>query len=429
MTGPRRKRLFGPLFYSTLVCAALVLIYVGAIQVAGWLDQRWRAMAERDEIEALTKGLRSSDVNLSERSARALLSKGPEVYRPILIEATHDPNDVVRATACQILGEGHVDSTEALGVLIEAASDRYEPVRLYAAEGMVRLVRMSTVPGRRDEARRALRRLLKDSSSNVRAVAAGSMEVFGPDPEIAADLTRAFDEIDRSVRLAAARSLIRINGPDDPAAARVLIAMAAAPEAVADRSDVLRAINMMSPPIRGRAAEAMAGLIRNADPDVLPDLLAAIAEAGTWARAAEPAMESLLDHPETDIRAQAAFAILAVECPENAQNLTAGGPAGASVGSMGSVPATSPTAGTHLSPKAASILARVMGDVSIPIELRRNAVALIRSAEASAITQATSALVRQLADPDPAVRGFALHLLEQIIDEAPVAIPSAEASR
>jgi len=430
MPGPRR-RLFGPLFYSTLVGAALVLLYVGALQVPGWFDDGWRSIAERQEIRNVTQATRSPDATIRELAVRHLIAKGPEVCRPILVEMARAPDDEVRGLAFRLLSEGNVDPSEALGLLIEAAGDRYDPARIYAAEGMGRFAGLSTA-GRREAARRALRKLLKDPSTGVRISAAGALGTFGPDPEIAADLVGALRDEDRSVRLAAAGSLIRINGPDDPSAARALIEMAAVPEPVSDRRDVLREIGRMSPPVRDRAAGALAVLVRAADSEILADLLAAIAEAATWARAVEPALEPLLDHKEPDIRARAALAIVAIECPEAAQGLKVGSPGttgGPGAGSMGFASPEGPSAGPQLGPKAGAILARVVGDGMIPRELRMNAAILIRSAGAPAITRATPPLVRQLADPDPAVRAVALGLLGELLIEAPASLPPEDPSK
>lgn len=427
MPGPRR-RLFGPLFYSTLVGALLVLIYVGALQVPDWLGDRWRSFAERRQIEELTQGLRSPDEKVRQQSAWALLLKMPEVYRPILHEAARDPNDEVRALVCQHAVAGRVDPVEALDLLVGLADDRSESVRVFAAEGMGRLVAMSTVGDRREEVRRVLRRYLKDSSPKVRAVSASSIGALGRDPEVADDLIAALDDDDRSVRLAAARSLIQVKGPDDPSAVRALIAMVSIPEAVADRRDILRAISTVSPPIRDRAAGMLAHLIRTADPDTLPDLLATVAEAGTWAKGAEPALESLLDHPEPDIRALAALAIFAVECPGIAQFLPLGNSDGMTKECM--LPGfNGPARRSLISPKAEAALARAIGDPMIPKDLRMNAVALIQMAGPSAITRVTPALVRQLADPNPAVRLIALELLGQLLDRAPAALPTTDASK
>ncbi len=83
MPGPRRRR-FGPLFYSTLVGAFLVLIDVGMLQAPSWLGDRWRSITERRQIEELTQGLRSPIASVREQSGRTLLVKGSQVDRLIV---------------------------------------------------------------------------------------------------------------------------------------------------------------------------------------------------------------------------------------------------------------------------------------------------------------------------------------------------------
>ncbi len=257
------------------------------------------------------------------------------------------------------------------------------------------------------------------------AIIGRSLGTYDSDPAIAPDLIGALSDDDRSIRLAAARSLIQHGGPDNPSAARVLIAMATTPEPVADRCDVLRAIRSMSPATRDQAAMAYADLIRGADPKVLPDLLTAIAGAATWAKFVVPVIEPLLDHTDPNIRARAGLAIFAFECPGIAESLPF---ASSSTMIKEAIwPGSNYSAPESLvSPKARTILGRVIGDPMVSKDLRRNAVELIQMVGPSAITRVTPALVRQLADPNPAVRQAALELL---LDRAPAALPTADASK
>lgn len=455
MSRPRR-RLFGPLFYSTLVLALLVVIYAAILHAPGWFERLARSSAERQVVASLPAALRASDPLARERAAQLLMARGPDVYRPILREAVRDPRGEVRAMACRLIVQGWGEPAEVVPVLIVAAGDGDEAVRLEAAQGLGRLARGGRMPGGpgsptaapvgsdaalRDDAIRTLRRLLKDRSSLVRAEAAGPLSLFGRDPAIAADLDAALGDADRAVRLAAAQALRKVNGPDDPAAARALVAMVEDPDAVPDRAEVLRVIKTMGESVQDRAVAALVGLLSSAEPDVLPDVIATLPEAGPRARSAVPALEALLDRGEPGLRAGAAMALLAIESPEDYQALYSAAPGGllmASMGSMGGgggmvmmpgAGTASPPAGGHPNPRVVAILARIVGDAASPLEMRQNALGLIQSAGASAAAQTSATLVRQLADPDPNVRRNAISLLSQIVEFAPAELPATSAAK
>ena len=63
-------------------------------------------------------------------------------------------------------------------------------------------------------------------------------------------------------------------------AARTLIAMVASPDAVPDRQDVLGVVKTMSEPVQDRAVAALVGLLSHGDPDIVPDVVACLPEAG-----------------------------------------------------------------------------------------------------------------------------------------------------
>jgi HEAT repeat protein len=383
------------------------------------------------------------------------MARGADVYKPVLRDAAGDPRGEVRALACRFLVEGWSEPSEVVPMLTAAAGDGQELVRLEAAQGLGRLARGGRIragpgslpgapaPAQRDHVLRTLRRLLKDSSSLVRAEAAGPLALFGPDPAIAADLVAALGDDDRAVRLAAAQALLQVNGPDDPAAARALIAMAASPDAVPDRQEVLRVIRTMGDAVQDRAVAALVDLLSRADPDILPDVIASLPEAGPRAKPAVPALEALLEHAEPGLRAGAAMAILAIESPEDFRALqgaapggmglaamgTMGGGGGMVMGPGGAAGATDPAAEGQMNPRIVAILARIVGDAAIGPEARQNALGMIRMAGTSAVAKTSSDLVRQLADPDPNVRRTAVELLSQIIDVAPASLPAASGAK
>lgn len=456
MSRPRR-RMFGPLFYSTLVVAVLVAIYDVVLNGPAWLEGVSREIGERKEVASLAEAVRSADASAREGAARRLITKGRGVYGPILRDATHDPRGDVRAQAYHFLFEGWDEPSEMVPLLVAAAGDGHEHVRLEAARGMGRLARSELAPGygrwqsgrsggltsvQRDEALRALRRLIKDPSSPVRAEAAGPMGLFGPDPTIVADLTAAVGDDEPAVRLAAAKALANAGGPDDPAAARALIAIAASPDALPERLEAVRAIRTMGEAVQDRAAAALVKLLEHGEPDIVPDVIACLPEIGPRARAAVPALEALLDHAEPGLRAQAAMAIVAIESPDESRalqlgasgsmgrNMMAAGSGmvgGGAIGGGGG--AASPAAGGQSNPRVVAVLAQIVGDAAAPMELRQTALGLIQEAGAPAMAKASRELVRQLADPDPNVRRTAIDLLSIIIDAAPAELPAASPAR
>src|SRR5262249_34481168 len=202
MSRPRR-RLFGPLTYSTLVLALLVAIYDVVLNAPQWLEGASKALYERRAVQSLADSLRVADPALRERAARQLMARGPDVYKPVLRDAAGDPRGEVRALACRFLVEGWSEPSEVVPMLTAGGGDGQGLARRGAAQGMGRLAQGGRIrpgsgslpgapaPAQRDDVLRTLRRLLKDSSSLVRAEAARSLALFGPDPAIAADLVAA----------------------------------------------------------------------------------------------------------------------------------------------------------------------------------------------------------------------------------------------
>jgi HEAT repeat protein len=420
------------LFYSTLLAGLLAAVYAAYLHVEPMLER----IADRRQVAPLVEMLRAAEPAARESAANLLVMRGRGISLPILRDAARDPRGEVRALACQFLVKGGGDPSETVPVLIVAAGDEREDVRIEAARGLGRVPPYRTIlggtrstsggltPALRDDALRAVRRLLKDRSSPVRAEAAGALAGFGPDRSRSADLTAAVDDDDRAVRLAAARALVKVNGPDDPAAARTLIAMAASPDAVPDRPEVLRELKTMGEAAQDRAVAALAGLLSRGDPDILPDVLACLPEAGPRAKAAVPVLEALLDHTDPGIRAAAGMAIVAIESPEDLQ-----APPDGTSGMGMSAGMASPAPGGHANPRTVAVLARIVADAAIPREMRENALGMVRVADAPALAKASSDLVRQLADPDPNVRRTALDLLSRIIEVAPADLPAASASK
>jgi HEAT repeat protein len=453
MSQPRR-RLFGPLFYSTLVVAVLVGIYAAILNAPDVFGHVARIINERREVAALAEGLWGADPAARERAAQGLVAKGPEVSMPILREAARDPRGEVRAVAYRFMAQGGGDPSQSFPALIAAAGDGDELVRLETAHAMGRLAGFLSIrkgfrssPGaprgltaaQRDDAIRVLRRLLKDPSGGVRAAAAGALGEFGPDPDPSAsvDLAAVAGDDDRAVRLAAARSLLKVSGPGDRTAARTLIAMLADPGPVPDRPEILQVIRGMNDAVQDQAVGALVGLLSRGDPAIIPDVLACLPMAGPRAKAALPALEAMLDHAEPALRAGAGMAIVAIEGDEDVRswmNLTPAGMGmpmgGAGMGTMRGIAGMMPPAsGTQANPRVVAVLLRILGDAKVPREMRESAFGIAQEVAPAALAKATPDLVRQLADPDPIVRRTALDLLSSIIDAVPAELPAASGGK
>jgi HEAT repeat protein len=460
MSRPRR-RLFGPLFYSTLVVAGLVGIYATILYGPELLGQAERMFNEWREVAALAEALRVEDPVVREHAAKRLMTKGIEVSMPILREAVRDPRGEVRALALRSMSAGGGGPSQLFPALIAAATDGHELVRLEAARGLGGLARSQAVlkglrspsgaPGgltsaQRDDSIRTLRRLLKDPWSLIRAEAAGALVEFGPDPSVSADLAAVASDHDRTVRLAAARSLLKVNGPGDRTAAGALIAILADPGPVPDRPEILQVIMGLSDAVQEQAVAALVGLLSGGDPAVVPDVLACLPMAGPRAKAALPALEAMLEHAEPTLRAGAGMAIVAIEGGEDFQSLVNGNSGGMSMAMMGGGGAgmggaggmspmnggagmAPPATGGKANPRVVAVLVRILGDAEVSPEMRANAFGMTQEVAPAALAKATPDLVRQLADPDPKVRRTALDLLSMIIDDTPVELPAVSGAR
>jgi HEAT repeat protein len=452
------------LFYSTLVVAVLVVLYDAILYGPDILGHVQRMFSERREVAALAEALRVEDPVVREHAAKRLMTKGIEVSMPILREAIRDPRGEVRALAVRSMSEGGGGPSQLFPALIAAATDGHELVRLEAARGLGGLARSlailkglrspSGAPGgltsaQRDDSVRALRRLLKDPWSLVRAEAAGALVEFGPDPSVSADLAAAASDHDRTVRLAAARSLLKVNGPGDRTAASALIAILADPGPVPDRPEILQVIRGLSDVVQDQAVAALVGLLSGGDPAIVPDVLTCLPMAGPRAKAALSALEAMLDHAEPGLRAGAAMAIVAIEGDESLQPLPNGGSAGMSMGGMsmmggggmgmsggtgmsmmgGGSGMTPSETGGKVNQRVMAVLIRILGDVEVPREMRENALGMAQGIAPAALAKATPGLIRQLADPDPNVRRTALDLLNMIIDATPAELPAAAAAK
>ena len=127
MSRPRRK-MFGPLFYTTVVVAvlltALTEVYTGFPAVSEWLRER-----------SLIRSLRADDSGEREAAWTTLVKIGSDSAVPQLIAAARDPRADLRALACRYLIRAGTELDVAVPILVAAANDVEENVRYEAACG------------------------------------------------------------------------------------------------------------------------------------------------------------------------------------------------------------------------------------------------------------------------------------------------------
>ena len=397
-----RKKLFGPLFYSTLVLAVLVTLYTGMVSVLPWLE-------ERRDLQRLVRALRSPDANTRATAASSLAMRGDQRgSSPYLMDATRDSRPEVRAVAFSALTETSMNLNVVIPVLLAASRDSEADVRRAAAKGIGRAVVFTSqtvpsspetpgglAPDSRERILKALRVLLKDPSSEVRAAAVSSLGEFGTAPTTPPDLLGATSDEDGEVRLAASVSLLKLNGNSDPIASRTLLAMLSDPEPVLLRSRVAEVLKGTSESVQDQAVSALMTLLANADSDslLLHEAVDCLSVFGVRSRPALPAIEALLRDQDQDPNTRAAA--------ENAFGEIEGKNA----------------------PRYLAMQLKTIADVTMTARWRQYTLNSVREVNAPALTKATPGLIRQLTDTDPNVRMFALELLGQILYDLPGELP------
>ncbi len=238
----------------------------------------------------------------------------------------------------------------------------------------------------------ALRALLKDKASPTRVAAADALEKLGADEEAAADLVAATGDSDRDVRFAAARALLKINGANDGAAGRTLVALIGSRDPIGDRLSILQAVNSASPEVQNRAIAVLSSLLGEDDLLIHPDVVDCLVAAGPRARPALPALERLLNGKTPEERGIAAIAIARIE-------------------------------GTT-SPRTLPTLLRLIEDLAVPLDRRHKTLEWIRELNAPDLAKVTPILIRQLGSKDPQVRMDAMEMLGSIVGDFPAEMPA-----
>ena len=406
MSRPRRK-MFGPLFSTTVVVALLLTasaeVYTGLPTMTDWLLKR-----------SLIRSLQADDTREREAAAASLVKLDSGLAVPHLVEAARNPRADCRALACRYLVEACTEQEVVVPILVAGASDVEETVRYEAARAFARLSGVGTptleqyldasrraqltvtphkglAPSMRAESIKALRRLVHDQATLTRVAAADALGLFGPDPEAAADLAAATGDKDRDVRFAAARALMKVCGRNDRLAGRTLVALLADPEPIADRRAVLDVILSAGLEVQDQAVAALATLIANVDLTSHGDLVDCLVAFGPRARAALPTLERLCNNEEPAVRAIAAIAAA--------------------------------TIGGNANPRIIPILLKTIDDVALTPDIRQSALEKIRELNEAELVKATPILIRQLGSPTAEVRSTAMDMLGTIIGNTPAEMP------
>jgi HEAT repeat protein len=390
MSRPRR-RMFGPLLYSTLILAVLMIAYTGIVSTLQ--GDFWRSVRERQEVNDLVGRLRDQDPAVREWSMRHLVTKGPEVALPYLVETARDPNSGSRLLACQLLIHAYADPAIVVPVLVAAARDDRDVVRSEVARdfGPVHAQAGRLTPELKAQSLETLGRLLEDPASEVRAAAAESLGEFAPDPMPIPKLVAATSDKDRTVRSTAAGNLLKFHVDGDRVAIQTLLKLLADPEPVPDRGQVVDILKATRNEVQDQAVTALAKLLSDGDPMIHPDVIDCLQSIGPRARSAVPFLERLLDDDDPILRANVGMAIVAILGKKD--------------------------------PRSIEMLIGIMVDEELPRDWRNRAGESLSQVEPAAMKRATPELIRQLGDDRQDVRLIAHDMLGRIIPATPAEMP------
>jgi HEAT repeat protein len=164
-------------------------------------------------------------------------------------------------------------------------------------------------------------------------------------------------------------------------------------DVVTDRKAVVEFLSSMGAAAQKHGVAALGGLLACGDPAVLDDVLDCLAGLGPVARAALPALDRVLQSDDPRLRARASMAVVAIE--------------------------------GQASPRSLMLLVRVIRDPTLELEMRDNAVAVIRAVNAAALAKATPELIRQLGRSKSDVPTNAVSRLGMIVEETRAEIPTS----
>jgi HEAT repeat protein len=383
-----RKKIFGPLLYWTLTFAALITAYSAFVCLKPRLDEWY-------EVRSLLSMLDSPLMQERESAASKLMEKDFEIAKPHFLQAARDTRSEVRIFGYRRIIYSRSDTASKIPILLSAASDSAAEVRMEAARGfgwlaseLSRVLRTSpvanTLPRELESAGlQALTKLLKDASVEVRVAAIETIVSYRPDSSTVADLAAAADDQESTIRLAASKALLMIGGPNDPTSIRVLLELVAERGVSQHRQAALESLRNSNVEAKDRAMASITELILSEDKTLQLDAIECVRSMGPWALAAQPALLRVAKENDPDFRAIVMMAIVAIE--------------------------------GHNTPEAIATLIEIVSDPSLSIERRGWAIGEVHRLQPATLSKATPALIRQLADPNPAIRITAGEFLSRIV--------------
>jgi len=298
MAHPRRR--FGPLFRVTALVGLAAIISMPFWPTA---HEQWTAWT-------LSRRLRDPVEPVRRDAAEQLVQLGPRATSWV-IGAMRDLSAAVRRLACSILPRTVPEEAgRAVAALVTASRDSDASVRAAAVEQLGAFVSggpLRTSAASREAALRAIRAALEDKAPPVRDASAWALWNLGPLAKSAVgDLDRALDGPDRSLRVLAAMTLLKIEGTD--ARPRIAASMTALMEDHSDPFNHWRALHTLKDAIGEEAlATKLVPLLRHQDPTVRHGAMADLTIHCPTATTATAGVRDALASTDRMIRGDAAL--------------------------------------------------------------------------------------------------------------------------
>lgn len=282
---------FGPLFWSTLtVACVLIVAYVG-----------WRMLPsayERWKRQSLIQDLADSDSQVREKALRRLQVQNADTVPHLIALLDHSDVDV-RAFAARELIWLRPKAQEAIGPLIRSLKDEDALVRFNAAYALGDFGEFAD-PELTDEeeaAVRALCRTLNDQDKEVRETCVYALANFvAKSARAKPAILSALEDRDVSVRLAAAWILLRIDSQYDEQAVPIL-AQGLSSKDAEDRRNAVLCLGQLGPQARD-AVPALIELLEDKDSELRSGAAKALGSVGPQAASAVPTLVRLLREDE-----------------------------------------------------------------------------------------------------------------------------------
>lgn len=382
-----RSKPFSSLLHVTLTAVVVFLIGLVAVKVSPVILQRL-------ELRSLSGKLRDANPSTRQTAADRLGKIGTPAV-PVLLEALKDKNPDVRAAACSALMKAQPDPGTAINALVKLLKDDNPKVRRAAAWelGLANITfGLEEDADETKETVEALRSVLGDKDRDVRITAVGALASLGRKAAAAGDdLVEVLHERDPRIRVAAARTLLRINRDTRSLVLPVLLELVGDPDPESTVSQ--RAFGTL----REEEAEAqtlprLIELLESRDVEVRRRAAYYLGDLGPSAESAVFPLLTLLADPDDTVRFRAAEAIAAID-PDATES-------------------------------AIPVLQRSVVNSELAFPLRSTAVALLAGLDPGSEAKTVAGLIEGLHAEDRTVRAECILLLKQIGPPAKPALPA-----